>query len=140
MDFENPRHLAAATQTVRAEYLKGAHTVSISAQQDAINRDDPVKGPVWVSKFTTPKPISGDDTSRDLFLSLIDKANDKKVPYDRPDSAPLSCEWTGFRRNADKETPEPSISEHEKFEKLTTETKSLLTIFYIYGGSFVYGS
>ncbi|KAA8651301.1 uncharacterized protein ATNIH1004_000182 [Aspergillus tanneri] len=135
MNFEDPRHLAAAAQKVRAEYLKGAHTASISSQQAAINRDDPVKGPLWVSKFTTPKPIR--DTSRDLLISLIDEANDKNISYDRPDSTPLSFEWTGFRSNVNKDAPEPPLGEDEKFEKLKAETKSPLAIFYIYGGSFV---
>ncbi|KAA8652790.1 uncharacterized protein ATNIH1004_001695 [Aspergillus tanneri] len=135
MNFEDSRHLIAATQKVRAEYLKSIHTIPISTQQATTNRNDPVKGPVWVSKFTNSKPTN--DTSRDLLLSLIDEANDKNIPYDCPDSASLSFEWTGFRSNTNKDTPEPSLSEGEKFEKLIVETKSPLTIFYIYGGSFV---
>lgn len=139
MDYEDPRHLAAATAKLRADYLQAALNVPISTHQAVADRDDPVKGPVWVSKFTILKPSDNVDTSRDLLLSLIDEANDKNVRYDRPDSTSLSFEWTGFRSNVSKNTPEPSIGEDEKFEKLVAETKSPLTIFYVYGGTFVYG-
>lgn len=137
MNFEDPRHLMAATQKARAEYMKG-YNLSISAQQAATNRDRPVKGPVWVSKFAVPKPT--DDSSRDLLLALVDEENDKKIPYDRPDSASLRFEWTGFRSDANSDTPEPCLGEEEKFQKLAAETKGPLTILYVYGGSFVYGS
>jgi hypothetical protein len=135
MDFENPHHLLIAAQKVRAEYLKGAKSASISVQQAATIRDAPVKGPVWVSKFTVPK--STNDNSRDLLLALVDEANDKNIRYDRPESESLHFEWTGFRSNASKDSPEPSLREEEKFQKLTAETTSPLAILYVYGGSFV---
>lgn len=134
IDFENPHHLLAAAQKVRAKFLERYTTTSISAQQAASNRDDPVKGPVWVSKFTVPKPTN--DNSRDLFLGLVDEANYKNVRYDRPDSAMLHFEWTGFRSDASEDTPEPSLPETEKFQNLMAETTSPLTILYIHGGSF----
>ena len=135
MDFQNSKHLMAAAQKVRAEYLKGAHTTPITVQQKATCRSDPVKGPLWVSKFSLPSPT--DDTSRNLLLELIDEANEHHVRYDRPASAQLDFEWVGYRSNVQKDTPEPAIGEKEKFDKLTAETKSPLTILYLYGGSFV---
>ncbi|RAK99187.1 alpha/beta-hydrolase [Aspergillus ibericus CBS 121593] len=115
MDFENPSHLRAAAQKLRSE-------------------DDPVKGPIWVSKFTIPKPIK--DTSRDLLLALIDMLNDKHVRYDRPDSQPLSFEWVGLRNNVGMDTPQPSLSEVETFQRLNSETQRPLAILYLYGGTF----
>ncbi|QRD86656.1 putative cytochrome P450 [Aspergillus flavus] len=135
MDFQNAQHLVAAAQKVRAEYLKGAHTTAISVQQNTTCRDDPVKGPLWVSKFSLPCPT--DDNSRELLLRLIDEANEHLVRYDRSASAPLDFEWVGYRSNVQKDTPEPNIGEQEKFERLMAETKSPLTILYLYGGSFV---
>ncbi|KAL3438872.1 Alpha/Beta hydrolase protein [Aspergillus tetrazonus] len=118
MDWENIEHLQAA------------------AQRGPSLRDDPVKGQIWVSKFTTSKPTQ--DTSRELLLSLIDQLNERNVPYDRPDSASLKFEWLGYRHDAKKDTPEPaSLSESEKFQKLNAETKGPLTILYVYGGTFV---
>lgn len=137
MDFENPKHLIAAGRKVRAEYLKGVHNISISDHQKLICRDDPVKGPLWVSKFTLPSSSSAGDTSCESLLQLVDEANVHQVRYDHPASAPLDFEWVGYRANVKKDTPEPSIGEKEKFDRLSAETKSPLTIFYIYGGTFV---
>lgn len=67
----------------------------------------------------------------------VEKANRSQVPYDRPASGPLNLEWVGFRSNVQKDTPEPLVTEKEKFDNLTAETKSSSTVFYIYGGTFV---
>jgi hypothetical protein len=135
MDFQNSKHLLAAVQKMRTEYLKIARTTAISVQQNATCRDDPVKGPLWVSKFSIPSPT--EDTSRDLLLQLVDEANEHSVRYDHPSSAPLDFEWVSFRNKVQKDTPEPAIGENEKFQELSKETKSPLTILYVYGGSFV---
>ncbi|KAJ5159917.1 uncharacterized protein N7482_006921 [Penicillium canariense] len=136
MDFENSRHLAAAAQKIKIEYLRRARAASISVQQAAANRDDPATGPVWVSKFTAPKPT--DDTSRALLLSLVDEANEKGIQYDRPGSEPLHLEWTGFRANVSRDAAEPLFLEEQKFARLEAETKGPLTLLYIYGGSFTF--
>ncbi|TGO42799.1 hypothetical protein BHYA_0005g00640 [Botrytis hyacinthi] len=137
MDFENIKHLTAATKQMREKYWNGAISTSISVQQAATTRNLPVKGPVWVSKFTTPSP-SHNDNSRELLLGLIDEANTHNINYDRPNSEPLSCEWTGYREGVEAGTPEPLLSENEKYQKLVEGTKSPLTVLYLYGGSFVY--
>ncbi|KAH8697422.1 alpha/beta hydrolase fold-domain-containing protein [Talaromyces proteolyticus] len=107
----------------------------VGLSQASTLRDDAVKGPIWVSKFTTPTP--NEDTSCSLLLDLIDELNIKHVRYDRPQSQRLRFEWVGFRGQVTRDTPEPSLSETEKFQKLNAETKSPLTILYIYGGTFV---
>ncbi|RDW93802.1 uncharacterized protein DSM5745_01124 [Aspergillus mulundensis] len=135
MDFENIKHLQAAAQRIREGYLKIVHSTSISDLQLPSLRDDPVRGQLWVSKFTTPKPTQ--DTSRELLLELIDELNKNNVPYDRADSDFLKFEWIGYRHDAKKDTPEPAeLSESEKFRRLEGETRSPLTILYIYGGTF----
>ncbi|KAJ5742238.1 hypothetical protein N7533_011647 [Penicillium manginii] len=138
MDFQNSKHLVAAAQKMRAEYLKRAQTTAISVQQKASCRNDPIKGPLWVSKFTLPIPT--DDTSRGLLLQLVDEANEHQVRYDRPASVSLDFEWVAYRRNVQKDTPEPAIGEKEKYDRVMAETTSPLTILYLYGGSFVLNS
>lgn len=136
MDFQNAKHLVAATRKVKAAYLENAFEIPLAIGQQATLRDDPVVGPLWVSKFALPRAT--DSSSRDALIELVDEANVHQVHYDRPDSAPLKFEWVGYRSNAKKNTPEPPISEKEKFDNLTAETKSPLTIFYIYGGMYMY--
>lgn len=136
MDFENILSLRAATKQMRIKFLNSAREASISAQQAATLKVAPVKGPVWVSEFLTSSPK--DDSSRDLLLSLIDAANKNDIRYDRPASEPLHLQWTGYRSDAGKDTPQPLLSEEKKYQKLIGETKCPLTILYIYGGSFVF--
>ncbi|KAJ5108557.1 hypothetical protein N7456_005232, partial [Penicillium angulare] len=124
-----------ATRKVKAAYLESVYDVPISVGQKASLRDDPVIGPLWVSKFALPRSV--DDSSRDALVELVDEANVHQVHYDRPDSAPLKFEWVGYRSNVKKDTPEPVLSEKEKFDNLTAEATSPLTIFYIYGGMFI---
>ncbi|OKL61809.1 hypothetical protein UA08_02876 [Talaromyces atroroseus] len=135
MDFQNTKHLLASAQKIRADYINYARTTPISVSQASTLRDDAVKGPVWVSKFSTSAPT--EDTSRTLLLDLVDELNIKHVPYDRPESQSLRFEWVGFRGHVNRDTPEPSLSEVEKFQRLSEETKSPLAILYIYGGTFV---
>ncbi|KAJ6444826.1 alpha/beta-Hydrolase [Purpureocillium lavendulum] len=130
--------LLIASKLARTEYLKGVCNASISAQQSATTKDRPVTGPIWVSRFSLPKAKR--DNSRDLLLNLVDEANDTNAPYDRPDSDALHFEWVGFRRHADKNAPEPPLSETEKFQRLEAETTSELTILYIFGGLFTFNA
>ncbi|KAL4938900.1 hypothetical protein BDV06DRAFT_45830 [Aspergillus oleicola] len=102
MDFEDSNQLFAAIQKLRANYLKSVRISTISQAQKATLRGDPVKGPIWVSKFTISP--STQDTSRELLLALIDKLNHRNVHFDRPDSQPLKFEWLGCRHGVEKGT------------------------------------
>ncbi|KAL3439868.1 alpha/beta-hydrolase [Aspergillus insuetus] len=136
MDFEDPKHLLAAAAQARGAYEQSSQATSVSDAQAATLRDDPVKGPIWVAKFTTPAPEPAQDTSRELLLSLVDELNDENVPYTRPASQPLKFEWIGYRRGVKKDKPEPLIPESEKFQCLCAENTAPLTVLYIYGGTF----
>lgn len=137
MDFQNSQHLVAAAQKIRRQYTKNAFSAPLSVKQQETIRNDPVIGPLWVSKFSLPSPT--DDTSREALLQLVDEGNVHQVRYDRPVSARLNFEWVGYRSNVKPDTPEPLITEKEKFEMLRAETRGPMTILYIYGGTFVYG-
>jgi len=126
-DFQNIKHLTAATKQIQEKDWNGAMSTSISVQQAAMTQDLPAKGPVWVSKFITSSP-SHDDNSRELLLGLSDEANSHNIHYDRPSCEPLSCEWTCYRDGVEAGTPEPLLPENEKFQKLVEGTKSPLTI------------
>ena len=136
MDFENPQHLMAAAQKIRSRYIKRLHTIPVSVSQSESLKETPIQGPIWVSKFVAPRPT--EDSSHDQLLALVDEENDQHIPYDRPQSEPLHLEWTGLRGNVHRNTPEPLISEEQKFHSLEAETKSPLTILYFYGGIFSY--
>ena len=135
MDFENLRHLRAATARMRAEYWKKVTASSVSAQQAESTQDLRVKGNVWVSKFNIPDDPDGN--SQELLLRLIDAQNERSIRYDAPAASRLEAQRTGYRKDATKNTPEPEISERAKFGWLMEETTNSTTILYIYGGTFV---
>ncbi|KAJ5280527.1 benzoate 4-monooxygenase cytochrome P450 [Penicillium angulare] len=138
MRYDDAEYLADTSKVVKANILDARTQNSVSMQQAFTCRDEAVKGNVWVSKFSLPKPADEDDTSRDHFMRLVDDANEHNVEFQRLYSQKLDFEWVGYRggKEIGKKTPEPDIPEREKFERLSAETKGPLTILYIYGGSF----
>lgn len=77
MDFQNSQHLVAAAQKIRSRYTKNAFSAPLSVKQQETIRNDPVIGPLWVSKFSLPSPTH--DTSREALLQLVDEGNIHQV-------------------------------------------------------------
>lgn len=111
-----------------------AHPRSLSVQQKVSIRDPGVKGPVWISKVKADIPPE-DDVRQTLF-SAIDAMKTGEETYTKPEYQPVEAEWTGYRAGVSKDSPEPSLSEPEKFKKLMAETKSDVTILYFHGGAY----
>ncbi|PYH92745.1 hypothetical protein BO71DRAFT_382953 [Aspergillus ellipticus CBS 707.79] len=99
-------------------------------QKDSI-RDPGVKGPMWVSKVTLPRP---EDDIQDAVIKAIEDLKVGDVTYHIPGVAPVEAEWTGYRSGVDKNTPQPDISEEEKYEELRKESKEDMVILYFHGG------
>lgn len=89
---------------------------------------------MWVSNSTIPVP--DEDDSRVVLLQVIDDTNEEHAPYTRPQSRPLQLQWTGFRKGASQDTPEPEISEVEKYQRLLQDTENRTVILYVYGGAY----
>lgn len=77
MDFQDPEDLVSAAQMIREAYLENAYSAPLSVKQEETLRNDPVIGPLWVSKCSLPSPK--DDTSRDALLRVVDDANVHQV-------------------------------------------------------------
>ncbi|KAJ5485986.1 hypothetical protein N7530_000286 [Penicillium desertorum] len=96
-------------------------------------RDPGVKGPMWVSKVTLPQP---EVDVRDAVLHAIEDLKTGDEIYDIPATVAVEAEWTGYRAGVGKETPEPDLSEEEKYYKLSEESPSDMTILYFHGGAY----
>ncbi|CAG7992710.1 unnamed protein product [Penicillium olsonii] len=101
-------------------------------QRDGI-RDPGVKGPMWISKVTLPQP---DNDVRDAVLHAIESLKTGDETFEIPEAIPVEGEWTGHRAGAGKNTPEPELSEQEKYLKLREESPSDMTILYFHGGAY----
>lgn len=97
-------------------------------------RDPGVKGPMWVSKVVLPEPGFG---VRDAVVSAIETLRSGEETFDVPGVGPVEGEWTGYRGGVGRRTPQPDISEEEKYRLLRRECTSDMTILYFHGGAYL---
>lgn len=98
-------------------------------------RDPGIKGPMWVSKVTLPRP---EFDVRDAVISAIeDLMTTGNETFDMPPIAAVEAEWTGYRSGVGKKTPQPDLSEEEKYHELRRESPSDMTILYFHGGAYL---
>jgi acetyl esterase/lipase len=109
--------------------------VPISVTQANSLRDPGVKGKMWVSRYTIPKPA--EDDLRAALFRAFDALSEHGEHVAAPDVAPVEVEWTGFRADAADTEPEPAdMSDADKYANLMKEVTSDATILYFHGGGF----
>lgn len=108
----------------------------ISKSQHVSLRDPGIKGKIWVSKVTMPKPEE-DDIRQGLFKAIeaLKEPGTGIGGYKEPELLPVEAEWTGYRAGATKTSPELRISEEQKYAELMKEVISPATILYFHGGA-----
>lgn len=97
-------------------------------------RDPGIKGPMWVAKVVLPEP---EFDVRDAVLRAIEDLKTGDETFDVPGIAAVEAEWTGYRSGVGKRTPQPDLSEAEKYRKLRQESPSDMTILYFHGGAYL---
>jgi acetyl esterase/lipase len=109
--------------------------IPISVTQANSLRDGGVRGKMWVSRYTIPKPA--EDDLRAALFRAFDALSEHGEHVDAPDVLPVGVEWTGFRADAADIDPEPAdASEADKYASLMKEVTSDATILYLHGGGF----
>ncbi|KAI9713565.1 MAG: hypothetical protein M1820_000947 [Bogoriella megaspora] len=127
MDWNSAAEIRKATQGYRKKIwalTSGSHT--ISDQQKATARDLPVKGPLWVSKFTIATPE--EDEALSLLIRTIDDMCVGGEKYVRPTFVATDAEWTGYRAGVGNDAKEPSISEKDKYNEMMKEVSSPVVV------------
>ena len=122
------------TIKVLRSIMGDSHPQSLEKVQRSTLRDPGVKGKLWVSKVEIPPPP--EDETREALFKAIDDLKEESQTYVKPAFVPVGAEWTGYRANAQKDSPLPSISEEEKYKSLMSETKGSITILYFHGGAY----
>jgi hypothetical protein len=135
MNWESKESISELVGGMRAGLFALSSSATISQQQNATISEKAIRGPSWVSKFTVLPPKK--DHVRTLLLRVIDHLADGNGPRTRPRSEAIDLRWTGYRTGVNRETPEPSISEKEKYTRLMKDVSSPLVVFFIYGGAFL---
>ena len=116
-----------------------ANPSPIGKMQQGSLKDPGIKGKMWISKVTLPKPEDKEGfTPRDAVELAIKELGDGSETYTLPEMAAVEAEWTGYRTGVDSKAPRPNISEEEQYKKLMSEVKSDLTILYFHGGAYLF--
>ena len=114
------------------EYFCNSVPTSISKQQTMSLKDPGIKGKMWISKVTLPRPE--EDDMRQAVVDAIEALKEGKETYTLPELANVEAEWTGWREGVGKDAPRPNLSEEEHYTNLTKEVSSDITILYLHGG------
>lgn len=109
-------------------------SMPVSKQQKGSMRDPGIKGPMWVSKITLPQP---ENDVQDAVFKAIEDLKQGGETYEIPGVGPVEAEWTGHRRDVDKNAPQPEISEEEKYRELRKEAPADMVILYFHGGAYL---
>lgn len=108
----------------------------ITKQQKLTTRDPGVKGKVWVSKIKFDKLEDEEGGVREKLFGAIEAMGTGEEQWTRVENHAVEAEWTGYRKDAMKDTPEPADwSEKQKYDALMEETRSRVTILYFHGGA-----
>ena len=121
------------TISVLRSFLTGPPS-SLSKAQHVSLKDPGIKGPMWISKVTLPRP-EGEDV-REALVRAIEGLKEGGETYTLPEVKDVEAEWTGYRAGVDANAPELDVSEGEKYENLMKEVKSDVTILYFHGGAY----
>ena len=120
------------TVAIIRSFLAPSHPL-LKTQKNSL-RDPGIKGPMWVSKVTLPRP---EIDVRDAVLRAIEDLGTGDEKFDVPGIAEVEAEWTGHRGGVGKHTPQPDISEEEKYCQLRKEAPSDMTVLYLHGGAYL---
>jgi len=134
MDEKARYELPAIIAKMREVGLTAAANMTVTEQQNSTVGESPIKGPMWVSKFHLSAPEN--DIVQELALRVIDELGNSIKTNTQPASVGIDVEWVGYRNNVDSNTPEPPISEIEKYHNLMEGATNTGVVMYVYGGAF----
>lgn len=100
-------------------------------------KDPGIKGKIWISKVTVPKPEE-DDIRQGMFKAIeaLKAPGDAPGGYKEPQLLPVQAEWTGYRAGATKHSADLRITEEEKYTELMKEVSEPTTVLYFHGGAY----
>jgi hypothetical protein len=94
-------------------------------------KDPGIKGRMWISKVTMPKPE--EDYIRQAVFRAVEglkEPGEAAGGYTEPELLPVAAEWTGYRAGATKQSVELKVSEKQKYTEMMREVSSPTTVLY----------
>jgi acetyl esterase/lipase len=137
---EHSKHWDLRTEliiSVLRSFIVDSPPEPVSRVQKLSLRDHGIKGRIWVSKVTMPRPEE-DDIRQALFkvIEALKEPGEAPGGFAEPDLLPVEAEWTGYRAGATKQSPEASIPEQQKYTEMMNEVTSPTTVLYFHGGAY----
>lgn len=139
LDLKNSILVAA----VRAILLQ-SKPKSVAKLQEFSTRDTPVKGKIWISKYTTPRPpeLEIRDAMVDALEELAGDGSTEpsehkfRARLDVPSMEDVQAEWTGHRAGAADDEGLPDTCERRRYHDMMLECTSPTTLLYFHGGAY----
>ncbi|TVY20082.1 Esterase [Lachnellula arida] len=127
----------ALTIGVLRSFVIDSPPQSVGKLQKFSMRDPGIKGRIWVSKVTMPKP-EDDDIRQALFKAIeaLKEPGEAAGGYKEPELVPVEAEWTGYRAGATEKSAELKIPEEQKYAEMMKEVTSPTTVLYFHGGAY----
>jgi len=125
------------TITIVRSFVLHPGPMAVAKNQHLSRKDPGIKGKLWVSKVTLPKPA--EDDIRDALFGAVDslkEAGQGDLAYTKPSLEDVTAEWTGHRGDATKSSPELSISDEQKYTEMMKEVSAPATILFFHGGAY----
>lgn len=137
---EHSKHWDLRTEltiNVLRSFIVDSPPAPVSKVQKMSLKDPGIKGRMWISKVTMPKPEE-DDIRQAVFKAIegLKEPGEAAGGYKEPALLPVEAEWTGYRAGATKQSVELKISESQKYTEMMREVSSPTTVLYFHGGAY----
>jgi hypothetical protein len=120
--------------TAFIEKIRPALFAPVSMQQFVTTKDNPAKGPMWVSRTTFPAPVDCEGLKGAVRSAIDDLTNTEENKVGDFEIEDVKVQWTGSRPSGPEKEREPNISEREKYEGMMRDVKSDIVVLYAHGG------
>ncbi|KAL8914921.1 MAG: hypothetical protein Q9171_000548 [Xanthocarpia ochracea] len=120
------------TVNIIRSLLNSPKPTPLLQQQRWSVKDPGIKGAMWISKVTLPKPEEED--IRLLLVDAVESMKGDEAVYASPAILPVEAEWTGYRASVRHDRPRLDLSEAQHYQRMMSEVTSPVTILYFHGG------
>lgn len=120
---------------MKSEFLRKTsafYYIPLSLQQSKTTQDRPAKGPIWVSRASF-QPVAGQAIIHTIIDAIRELGSGREI-FDEPTAKSVKVQWTGYRRGAGSEDPEPNIDERGKYQRLCQDISTDTVVYFAHGG------
>jgi hypothetical protein len=127
--------IEAVAQKIRTTLGATAY-IPLPERQRMSLEEPPMKASIWVSRTSFIAPKDEEDGIRHLLSQAITTLGSQEASITVPAACDIDVQWTGFKPSTDAGDLGPALcSEKVKYDSLMKDTRTSMTVFFIYGGA-----